>query len=280
MPQVVLDERSLRKVMAAADVAAELSLTEDVPDLLAAAASLVPCDVLFWNWYSLVPRLQTFAHVDARSTRPVRRAPLDGWLAHLPEHPIMSGRHGPVVAVSDVLSPAQLDRSWLYQEAMRPAGLRHEIGLELSHGRDEMSALVFSREPGRDFDERDHLVLRLLRCHLDAALRRVARPRPRLTSRERSVLLLVREGLTDAQVARRLGITEATVGKHLEHVYARIGARSRVQALSLCADELEHALAVAAHPAHPGRDRTVADGRPQLQPPVDGGAEVEAHQHP
>ena len=35
------------------------------------------------------------------------------------------------------------------------------------------------------------------------------------------------------------GIAEATVSKHLEHIYARVGARSRVQALALCADELD-----------------------------------------
>jgi len=237
---LVLDERLLGKVLDAAAEVDRVAALDEVPHLLTALSELVRCDVLFWNRYAFRPQLQEFALVDATTTRPVVRAPLDGWLAHLGEHPIMSGRHGPVVTLSDVLNPPELERTWLFQEALKPVGLRHEMGLELSHPSDEMSVVVFSRGPGRDFGERDRLLLRLLRPHVDAALRRAGRPRPRLTGRERGVLLLVREGLTDAQVARRLGIAEATVGKHLEHVYARVGARSRVQVLALCADELDH----------------------------------------
>ncbi len=52
---------------------------------------------------------------------------------------------------------------------------------------------------------------------------------------------LVREGMTNVQVARRLGIAPATVAKHLEHVFARTGARSRTEAVTLCADLLDDA---------------------------------------
>jgi len=52
-------------------------------------------------------------------------------------------------------------------------------------------------------------------------------------------LRLVRDGLTESQIARRLAISEATAGKHLQHVYARTGAQSRVQALSLCSIALD-----------------------------------------
>ncbi len=170
--------------------------------------------------------------------RTPRRAPHREWLEHLPEHPVMCGRHGRVVAVSDILSPAQFECSWAYQEAFRPAGLEHEIGVQLSHGNDAMSVVVLSRGPGRDFSARDHLVLELLRPHVDAALRRLRQPPPTLTRRQVEVMLLVLEGLSDAQIARRLCVSEATVGKHLEHVYARTGARTRVQAVSLCTEVL------------------------------------------
>ena len=82
-------------------------------------------------------------------------------------------------------------------------------------------------------------MLRLLRPHLDAALRRLTCPPPRLTRREVDVLRLVRDGLTDAQIARRLPISEETVGKHLQHIYAHSGAQSRVQVLTLCATALD-----------------------------------------
>ncbi len=51
-----------------------------------------------------------------------------------------------------------------------------------------------------------------------------------LTPREAEVLGLVREGLSNKQVARRLGISERTVKAHLTSVFARIGVADRTQA--------------------------------------------------
>jgi DNA-binding NarL/FixJ family response regulator len=51
-----------------------------------------------------------------------------------------------------------------------------------------------------------------------------------LTPREREVLGLVREGLANKQVARRLGISERTVKAHLTSVFQRIGVADRTQA--------------------------------------------------
>ncbi len=235
---VHLNERELSMLLnTAGGIHADDGVT--VGDVLDAVAALVPCDVAFWNRYALGPPLTELALVDASTTRPVTRAPLDAWLAHLPEHPIMSGRHGPVVALSDILGAQELRSTWLYQEALQPDGLFHEIGVELPHAAGEMSVVLCSRAAGRDFDERDHLTLQLLRPHLDAALRRLTRPPPALTSREWEVMQLVRDGLTDSQVARRLGVVEATVSKHLEHIYERTGARSRVQAVTLCSPVLD-----------------------------------------
>lgn len=51
-----------------------------------------------------------------------------------------------------------------------------------------------------------------------------------LTSREAQVLALVREGLANRQVARRLDISERTVKAHLTSAFARIGVSDRTQA--------------------------------------------------
>ena len=53
---------------------------------------------------------------------------------------------------------------------------------------------------------------------------------PRLTSRETEVLTLVRKGLSNKQIGRRLGISERTVKAHLTSVYQRIGVADRTQA--------------------------------------------------
>jgi DNA-binding NarL/FixJ family response regulator len=60
--------------------------------------------------------------------------------------------------------------------------------------------------------------------------RRTTRAMPSLTDREREVLLLVRDGLANKQIARRLGIAERTVKAHLTSVYQRLDVTDRTQA--------------------------------------------------
>lgn len=51
-----------------------------------------------------------------------------------------------------------------------------------------------------------------------------------MTSREREVLELVRDGLANKQIARRLGISERTVKAHLTSVFSAIGVSDRTAA--------------------------------------------------
>ena len=51
-----------------------------------------------------------------------------------------------------------------------------------------------------------------------------------LTPRESEVLALVRQGLANKQIARRLGISERTVKAHLTSTFQRIGVVDRTQA--------------------------------------------------
>ncbi len=51
-----------------------------------------------------------------------------------------------------------------------------------------------------------------------------------LTAREREVLELVAQGRSNASIARELVISEKTVGHHVSHILAKLGARNRAEA--------------------------------------------------
>lgn len=54
---------------------------------------------------------------------------------------------------------------------------------------------------------------------------------PRPTPREQEVLQLLAEGLTNAQIARRLRIAERTVRFHVENLFTRLDVNSRTEAV-------------------------------------------------
>lgn len=63
-------------------------------------------------------------------------------------------------------------------------------------------------------------------------LARLREPRVSLSAREIEVLRLVARGSSNAEVAARLHITDATVKSHLAHVFSKLGVTSRTAAVS------------------------------------------------
>src|SRR6185437_10690715 len=146
-----------------------------------------------------------------------------------------------LIKIAEFYSAPQWHSVGTYCDIYRPQGLEHDLMLTLPPPPGPGAApgrtvrLFFFRGPGPDFSERDRAVLTLLRPHLgraylDAERRR--HPVPQLTPRQTSLLRLVAVGHTNAQIARRLGISEATVRTHLEHIYQRLHVSSRTAAVT------------------------------------------------
>jgi len=105
-------------------------------------------------------------------------------------------------------------------------------GYLLKHSEpDEIAAAVRAvHEGGSPLDPKAARVL------LDS--RRTAAETDTLTDREREVLLLVRGGLANKQIARKLGISERTVKAHLTNVFQRLGVADRTQAALWASEHL------------------------------------------
>jgi len=52
-----------------------------------------------------------------------------------------------------------------------------------------------------------------------------------LTLREQEIIGLVKTGLSDKQIAFRLGLSAYTVNNHMRHIMAKLGVHSRIGAI-------------------------------------------------
>jgi DNA-binding CsgD family transcriptional regulator len=146
-----------------------------------------------------------------------------------------------VTKTSDFYSLRQWHATSMYSEALR--GIEHMLMLCLpgcpgpvaKPGPGPDVRLVLHRQSGPDFSERDRALLELLRPHLHQAWSDVQRrrrgTRP-LTARHWELLGLVAAGHTNAQIARRLGISAGTVRAHLQEIYGRLQVSSRTAAVT------------------------------------------------
>ena len=74
----------------------------------------------------------------------------------------------------------------------------------------------------------------LLRLWVNEQRRRLQEePRVDLSARQREVLELVAEGLTNAEIAGRLFLTESTIKQHLRAAYKALGVKNRTEAAAL-----------------------------------------------
>ncbi|MFI2640854.1 response regulator [Streptomyces sp. NPDC018610] len=66
---------------------------------------------------------------------------------------------------------------------------------------------------------------------------RMRAPAAALSRRELEVLELVRDGLSNLEISKRLFLSQATVKSHLVHVYAKLGVESRTAAVAAATEQ-------------------------------------------
>jgi DNA-binding CsgD family transcriptional regulator len=163
---------------------------------------------------------------------------VNAFLAAEPTYPLRdacSASATTAVKLSDFLRPKEKERSLWYQSIMRPHGAEYECKLWLPAPTGITRGFFFIRgRRDRDFDERDRSVLTVLRPHLAAIRERWERRRrvPGLTDREEEVLRLLKEGLTNQEIADRLVIATGTVRTHLENIFDKLGVHTRTAAVA------------------------------------------------
>lgn len=187
---------------------------------------------------------------------------------HWREQPVVVRQLRSLVDRPEKISDHVTAREWrgraLYDQAYRHMGMEHELSTHISWGQGRVECAALHREVGAtDFSERDRDVLALVTGHIRAARARVdlletqreriavlermapagggsvlleqgtAAAMARLTARQAEVAALLVTGLTGPQIAERLQITRRTADSHVEHIYRRLGAHNRAQAVAI-----------------------------------------------
>jgi DNA-binding CsgD family transcriptional regulator len=239
---------------------------------IAGIGALIPSDILTYNEIDTRQRRaymveQPAGIITISQVRTFER------LSH--QHPLI--RHYTLTRetrprkISDFLSMGEFRRLDLYQEFFRDVAVNYQMAVTIPSSHSVVIGIALNRTL-RDFSERDRAVLDVIRPHLAqshrnaierAALRERTEAAERalwsasaaclasLTSREQEVLALVAEGKTNLQIADRLGLSPRTVQKHLEHIYDKVGVRSRTAAAIQ--------LAAKSRPASANSDESISD---------------------
>ena len=95
-------------------------------------------------------------------------------------------------------------------------------------------ALVF----GPDFEDTLVTTIRAVASGQSVVPRklRASVERPVLSHREQQVLALLREGMTNAEIAGALFLAESTIKSHLSSIFTKFGVRSRREAVAVSLD--------------------------------------------
>jgi DNA-binding CsgD family transcriptional regulator len=244
MARRTITERDLRTMLDIVARTDDVDPSEPLPSLvLAGLRELIPCDLVVLAMFDarrrenyLVQRVGDRAPVPDREREGLDQA---FWTHYWDSaqccYPDVSGDLTTVTTASDFYSDRELRSTPMYCEYLKYICGEREMMLCLPGQPGRVLRLLFWRGPGSDFSYRDRSLITLLRPHLYQRYQEQQRrrnPTAKLTARQRQLLQLVAAGYTNGQIARRLSISEATVRKHLEHIFERLKVTSRTAAVT------------------------------------------------
>lgn len=128
---------------------------------------------------------------------------------------------------------------------MGPAGIwaRLDLGALATGVPDATDALQSARERARRLGAttEERVAAQRLRSHGVRAWQRTSVPEGTgpldgLTDREREVAMLVAEGASNPEIARRLFVSRKTVESHVSHIFTKLGVRNRIELAALLHD--------------------------------------------
>jgi DNA-binding CsgD family transcriptional regulator len=153
---------------------------------------------------------------------------------------------GEALALSDFVSPAQMERLAIYRDYYRPIGLEDDLSINVTLEDVVICASTMRVKRGFGSDERE--LMNALRPHFKQAwmnakafMRVITSAKPTgrvwspeafetcfgLTPREAEVLLWLAQGKTNPEVAQILGIRPYTVRTHVERIFIKLGVNNR-----------------------------------------------------
>jgi DNA-binding NarL/FixJ family response regulator len=237
------------------DVVGLLELVELREGLLVALDRAVPSDWVAINEIGPGP---ADMHSVVRPALPERLH--DAWAEYGHQNPLIERfgrtRDTRPYRFSDVVSRDELHSLALFRELYAELGVEYQIAFVIEVSPPHYVGIALSR-CARDFADAERTLLDRARPHLiqvyraaiaHSALAAQLRAREHtdpqverlvlrgLTTREAAVLGRVARGQCNKDIAADLGVSERTIGKHLQRCYRKLGAANRSHAAAIAWD--------------------------------------------
>ncbi|MFM9127054.1 MAG: response regulator transcription factor [Solirubrobacterales bacterium] len=156
------------------------------------------------------------------------------------------GHRDEVVTLSRIAETAEYRKSEHYEAVFGGSAGSEDI-LSIPVGSDQTLARVLLCRDGKEFTDDELDTARILQPVIAGCLRQSqvmeqmrsdplseeAMRERGLTAREAQIFCRLASGATSQAVGQELGISVRTVEKHVQYIYARIGARNRSEAISI-----------------------------------------------